>query len=133
MIYDPCASACQPTCAGENGDDCKFTCEEVCKCTDGLLLDGDECVPEADCGCTLPSGSYIKVQATADVIYICIHKSIHSINFISTIMEYTLMLLSKAFVMYLKINSLNIYVENRQLHKKDTVNNVVSIVSIFNT
>ncbi|PIK53132.1 putative IgGFc-binding protein [Apostichopus japonicus] len=60
MIYDPCDSACQPTCAGGNDEDCKFTCEEVCKCPDGQLVDGDECVPEADCGCTLPGGAYIK-------------------------------------------------------------------------
>lgn len=61
MIYDPCDSACQPTCAGGNDEDCKLTCEEVCKCPDGQLLDGDECVPIADCGCTLPGGAYIKV------------------------------------------------------------------------
>ncbi|XP_071838865.1 IgGFc-binding protein-like isoform X2 [Apostichopus japonicus] len=60
MVYDPCGSACQPTCAGESAEDCKFLCEEVCVCPEGLMLDVDRCVPEAECGCKLPTGGYIQ-------------------------------------------------------------------------
>ncbi|KAJ8031641.1 IgGFc-binding protein [Holothuria leucospilota] len=61
MIYDPCGSACQETCAGEGNDGCTFRCEEVCRCPDGQVLDGDECVPRSDCGCQLDSGGYLQV------------------------------------------------------------------------
>lgn len=62
MIYDPCGSACQSTCAGATAGDCKFLCEEVCRCPNGLVLNGDQCVSQAECGCKLESGGYIQVQ-----------------------------------------------------------------------
>ncbi|PIK62565.1 putative IgGFc-binding protein [Apostichopus japonicus] len=61
MIYDPCGSACQSTCAGATAGDCKFLCEEVCRCPNGLVLNGDQCVSQAECGCKLESGGYIQV------------------------------------------------------------------------
>ncbi|KAJ8031643.1 IgGFc-binding protein [Holothuria leucospilota] len=61
MVYDPCGSACQETCAGEGNDGCTFRCEEVCRCPDGQVLDGDECVARSECGCKLDSGGYLQV------------------------------------------------------------------------
>ncbi|XP_071839367.1 IgGFc-binding protein-like isoform X2 [Apostichopus japonicus] len=60
MVYDPCGSACQATCAGQLAENCKFLCEEVCVCPEGQILDEDRCVPEAECGCKLPTGGYIQ-------------------------------------------------------------------------
>ena len=61
MVYDPCGSACQETCALEGDDHCKFRCEEVCGCPDGQVLDGNECVAKSECGCKLDAGGYLKV------------------------------------------------------------------------
>ena len=38
------------------------TCQETCRCADGLVLDGGECVDPAQCGCTTENGVYIPVS-----------------------------------------------------------------------
>ena len=63
-IYDPCTSPCPDTC-GSNAmqDNCTDdTCIESCRCPDGQVLDGDNCVDPSECGCTLESGEYVPVR-----------------------------------------------------------------------
>ena len=59
--YEPCASACPVTCANDtdsNPANCDVACQEGCVCDDGYVLDGAECIPKVDCGCTDADGNY---------------------------------------------------------------------------
>eukprot|EP00057_Strongylocentrotus_purpuratus_P030111 XP_780739.3 PREDICTED: zonadhesin-like [Strongylocentrotus purpuratus] len=58
--YQPCGSACQPSCAEPEAElNCTLPCHETCSCPEGQLDDGGQCVEPENCGCTLPDGSYI--------------------------------------------------------------------------
>ena len=65
MIFDPCASPCQPTCLstifGESPCE-DSACIETCRCPDGQLMDGDMCVDPEDCGCLDENAMYRPVR-----------------------------------------------------------------------
>ncbi|XP_033106905.1 IgGFc-binding protein-like [Anneissia japonica] len=52
--YSSCTSACPATCASRDGEasDCDLPCVDGCKCVDGRILQGNECVLPEECGCT---------------------------------------------------------------------------------
>ncbi|XP_077455262.1 IgGFc-binding protein-like [Stigmatopora argus] len=57
--YELCSSSCSSTCASlERSDPCPM-CQEGCQCDDGLMSDGDRCVPLEKCGCVV-DGYYYK-------------------------------------------------------------------------
>ena len=60
MTYSPCASGCQATCANLTAtEECQqLPCREMCVCPDGLLIDDDKCISEAECGCEYNGGYY---------------------------------------------------------------------------
>ena len=61
-VYDPCFSGCPATCSSAgNTLSCNATCQETCRCEDGLVLDGGNCVDPSHCGCTLDNGVYLPV------------------------------------------------------------------------
>ncbi|PIK34070.1 putative IgGFc-binding protein [Apostichopus japonicus] len=70
MIYSPCSSPCQPSCAkpGET-DYCQSNvyCIETCTCPDGFLMDGDECVPRTQCGCLLDGTQYLRQNISSNL------------------------------------------------------------------
>ncbi|XP_030847124.1 zonadhesin-like [Strongylocentrotus purpuratus] len=62
-VYDPCFSGCPATCSSAASTlSCNTTCQETCRCADGLVLDGGHCVDPSQCGCTLDSGVYIRLE-----------------------------------------------------------------------
>ena len=62
-VYDPCFSGCQATCSSAgSGQSCDITCQETCRCADGLVLDGGDCIDPSQCGCTLDNGVYLPVS-----------------------------------------------------------------------
>ncbi|XP_049585555.1 IgGFc-binding protein isoform X2 [Syngnathus scovelli] len=57
--YELCSSSCSSTCASlERSDPCPV-CQEGCQCDDGLMSDGNRCVPVEKCGCVV-DGHYYK-------------------------------------------------------------------------
>ena len=63
MEYIACGSPCMKTCADPEGDDClvEDRCVEDCFCNEGYVWDGETCMEENDCGCTL-DGSYYQAS-----------------------------------------------------------------------
>ncbi|XP_071950627.1 IgGFc-binding protein-like [Antedon mediterranea] len=66
--YEPCMSACQPTCSSINNNNlnlesCDRQCVEGCECNDGYVLSGQQCVESSDCGCQVGS-RYIESGVT---------------------------------------------------------------------
>lgn len=52
QVYSPCGSPCQPSCNNTmQQTQCITTCIEGCVCKDGLVMDGDRCIPPDQCGC----------------------------------------------------------------------------------
>ncbi|KAM8985761.1 IgGFc-binding protein-like [Ara ararauna] len=50
--YELCGTSCPPACRGlAPACDPTPSCTEGCFCDQGFVLSGDECVPEAECGC----------------------------------------------------------------------------------
>lgn len=64
LVYDACAPGCPATCLLPNGpDNCPISdCQETCRCPDGQILDGTDCVTLDQCGCELPNGQYLRVR-----------------------------------------------------------------------
>ncbi|XP_072033346.1 uncharacterized protein [Amphiura filiformis] len=62
--YSSNMSPCQPTCLGDSPlgslDNCPDDNKEGCKCDDGFVLSGEDCVSQDECGCQGNDGSYIK-------------------------------------------------------------------------
>ncbi|XP_071324408.1 IgGFc-binding protein-like [Trachinotus anak] len=57
--YELCSSSCSSTCFSlERSGPCPM-CQEGCQCDDGLMADGDRCVPVEKCGCVV-DGQYYK-------------------------------------------------------------------------
>ncbi|NWS50589.1 FCGBP protein, partial [Probosciger aterrimus] len=49
--YELCGTSCPTTCRGVSTACSSTPCTEGCFCDQGFVLSGDECVPEAECGC----------------------------------------------------------------------------------
>ncbi|XP_030630870.1 alpha-tectorin [Chanos chanos] len=50
--YELCGTSCPATCPSLSFPyQCTQDCQEGCQCNDGLLLNGDSCVPPMGCGC----------------------------------------------------------------------------------
>ncbi|KAA0724885.1 IgGFc-binding protein [Triplophysa tibetana] len=50
--YDLCGSSCPASCPSLSFPfQCTLQCQEGCQCNDGLVLNGDHCVPPMGCGC----------------------------------------------------------------------------------
>ena len=64
MQYDAKLAPCQPTCADPLMEQCKERAPlcEGCRCPDGMLVNGDQCVVKNRCGCLTPDKIYIKVS-----------------------------------------------------------------------
>ncbi|XP_070620088.1 IgGFc-binding protein-like [Erythrolamprus reginae] len=59
--YELCGSGCPATCKGLiSPQRCDAPCLEGCVCDPGLIRNGDQCVPEAKCGC-FNQGRYYKL------------------------------------------------------------------------
>ncbi|XP_057690269.1 IgGFc-binding protein isoform X2 [Corythoichthys intestinalis] len=56
--YEPCGTACPPTCVANFNSSCNLSCVEGCQCDPGFLLDGDTCVNKSQCGCTYNGDRY---------------------------------------------------------------------------
>ncbi|XP_038059591.1 IgGFc-binding protein-like [Patiria miniata] len=64
-IFDSCGTACPPTCVDRNSSlNCPDVCVEGCRCPDGTLLDGGQCIEESQCGCMLEEGIYLQSGET---------------------------------------------------------------------
>ncbi|XP_053165006.1 zonadhesin-like [Hemicordylus capensis] len=62
--HDMCTSACPTTCANPMAPkNCSKPCVEGCKCHEGYILSGQQCVLTEDCGC-LDEGKYYEKGAT---------------------------------------------------------------------
>ncbi|XP_075594390.1 IgGFc-binding protein-like [Balearica regulorum gibbericeps] len=62
--YELCTRTCAHTCAGLSvSTQCTPRCFEGCRCDDGFLFNGDECVPMDSCGC-LHRGRYFEIAET---------------------------------------------------------------------
>ncbi|XP_070562408.1 alpha-tectorin-like [Ptychodera flava] len=61
--YSSCGPPCTNTCVKlDASENCPITdCMEGCFCPDGTVLDGNECIEPADCGCTV-DGRYFSVS-----------------------------------------------------------------------
>nr|XP_055041674.1 alpha-tectorin-like [Misgurnus anguillicaudatus] len=58
--YELCATSCPASCLSLSIPvECTLQCQEGCQCNDGLILNGDDCVPPINCGC-LYDGRFIK-------------------------------------------------------------------------
>ncbi|XP_066298234.1 zonadhesin-like [Branchiostoma lanceolatum] len=58
-MFSSCTSYCPATCPNPNAEEqCPRGCVEGCKCNDGFILSGQECVSEEQCGCTDNTGRY---------------------------------------------------------------------------
>ena len=67
MIYTERTSPCVATCADPQKDRCPMEPEsEGCVCPEGLVLDGNTCIPKDECGCLLPNGIYLKVRISIE-------------------------------------------------------------------
>nr|XP_057909028.1 IgGFc-binding protein-like [Doryrhamphus excisus] len=61
--YELCSSSCSSTCVSlERSDPCP-ACQEGCQCDDGLVSDGERCVPVEKCGCAV-DGHYYKLNTS---------------------------------------------------------------------
>ncbi|XP_057184221.1 alpha-tectorin-like [Triplophysa rosa] len=50
--YDLCGTSCPASCPSLSFPfQCTLQCQEGCQCNDGLVLNGDHCVPPMGCGC----------------------------------------------------------------------------------
>ncbi|PIK34071.1 putative IgGFc-binding protein [Apostichopus japonicus] len=60
-VYDSCGPACPATCVDRDGpSDCPISnCKETCRCPEGQVLDGNQCVFTYQCGCLLDNGRYL--------------------------------------------------------------------------
>ncbi|XP_070620022.1 IgGFc-binding protein-like [Erythrolamprus reginae] len=57
--YEPCGNACPATCQNPSAPEtCEAPCIEGCFCDSGFILSGDQCVPLAECGCTVHDKYY---------------------------------------------------------------------------
>lgn len=63
LVYDPCGDGCPATCIDRDGpSNCPVdNCQEMCRCPDGQVLDGNQCVTVDQCGCVLTNGQYLRV------------------------------------------------------------------------
>ncbi|XP_051263188.1 IgGFc-binding protein isoform X2 [Dicentrarchus labrax] len=61
--YELCATACSSTCYSLQRSEPCPVCQEGCQCNDGLMSDGVDCVPVANCGCVV-DGQYYKSSKT---------------------------------------------------------------------
>ncbi|XP_078702865.1 zonadhesin-like [Branchiostoma floridae x Branchiostoma belcheri] len=65
--YSSCTSACPATCVNPSAsDNCTLSCVEGCECNPGYVQSGQECVLQADCGCTDGNGYYHMLGAVWD-------------------------------------------------------------------
>ncbi|XP_039181579.1 IgGFc-binding protein-like [Crotalus tigris] len=61
--YELCGNGCPATCHSfVTPSSCDAPCTEGCFCDSGFILNGDECVPVAECGC-VHEGRYYKKRA----------------------------------------------------------------------
>ncbi|XP_066575341.1 IgGFc-binding protein [Amia ocellicauda] len=61
--YEVCNAGCPVTCNGLSAPErCHLPCKEGCKCDNGFLLSGDQCVPMAECGCSYGGHYYKKCE-----------------------------------------------------------------------
>ncbi|XP_029432085.1 IgGFc-binding protein-like [Rhinatrema bivittatum] len=64
--YELCGNGCPATCYGlSSPENCNAPCSEGCFCDSGLILSGDKCVPNTDCGCVYNDTYYTK----GDIFY----------------------------------------------------------------
>ncbi|XP_073723307.1 alpha-tectorin [Misgurnus anguillicaudatus] len=50
--YELCGTSCPASCPSLSFPfQCTLQCQEGCQCNDGLVLNGDQCVPPTGCGC----------------------------------------------------------------------------------
>nr|XP_055061323.1 alpha-tectorin-like [Misgurnus anguillicaudatus] len=50
--FETCGTSCPASCPGLSFPfQCSLQCQAGCQCNDGLLLNGDRCVPPTGCGC----------------------------------------------------------------------------------
>ncbi|NXW39158.1 FCGBP protein, partial [Phaetusa simplex] len=62
--YELCTRSCDYACAGLSaGTRCTDKCFEGCRCDEGFLFNGAECVPAGSCGC-LHRGRYFEIAET---------------------------------------------------------------------
>ncbi|KAM4568117.1 IgGFc-binding protein [Fundulus diaphanus] len=62
--YELCGNACPATCSDPTAPSmCKRPCVETCTCDKGFVLSGDNCVPNAKCGCNY-EGRYVPAGET---------------------------------------------------------------------
>ncbi|XP_062386154.1 IgGFc-binding protein-like [Sardina pilchardus] len=59
--YESCGNACPATCGDPDAPSrCEAYCVETCTCDDGFVRNGDECIPQSQCGCFhSATGSYV--------------------------------------------------------------------------
>ncbi|XP_074073360.1 alpha-tectorin-like [Macrotis lagotis] len=58
--YELCGSSCPNSCAEPNlNASCQTSCQEGCQCDQGFVMSGTDCVPPAQCGCTLEGRYYL--------------------------------------------------------------------------
>ncbi|XP_072472336.1 IgGFc-binding protein-like isoform X3 [Notamacropus eugenii] len=58
--YELCGSSCPNSCTDPTlADRCQTPCQEGCQCDQGFVLSGTDCVPLAQCGCTLEGRYYL--------------------------------------------------------------------------
>ncbi|XP_061195829.1 zonadhesin-like [Saccostrea echinata] len=73
-------SGCPQTCGFAFEGNCTLPLAEGCKCKDGFVWDGDNCVRPNKCGCTTPDGDYISVGKSlisehCSHVYKCVRKN----------------------------------------------------------
>ncbi|XP_076799980.1 uncharacterized protein LOC143445052 isoform X4 [Clavelina lepadiformis] len=69
--YDGCGTACPNTCQDPfASDSCPQPRVSGCVCKSNLLRDGDACIKQEDCGCTLPNGFYVS-QGFSKITHHC--------------------------------------------------------------
>ncbi|XP_060639780.2 IgGFc-binding protein-like [Anolis sagrei] len=56
--YELCGNSCPAMCHNASSETCE-ACVEGCFCDSGFLLSGDQCIPQAECGC-VHQGRYYK-------------------------------------------------------------------------
>ena len=71
-VYTICGSPCQPTCLNSTVS-CLENCVETCVCEEGLVSDGDICVPPEQCGCE-DAGYYYSVGMRLEGIHIRVER-----------------------------------------------------------
>lgn len=69
QVYNSCGSACVEMCYNVSVSTCEGPCVAGCECPDGLIMDGDRCVTQQQCGCE-HNGLYYSVSHIQTFTYI---------------------------------------------------------------